>query len=455
MPSLMVVMVVLACGVAAATATEHSASALASFQWVTQVCSTCDRPGPGGGLRVVRANLANASAATSAEACAEACLAAPGGGCISFNLFGSACELNKYSEGYTVVTTPSSTPSQVWLRTTAPGSDDNAAQMPSSAKVPWQLVAPTGNVTVAQNGVLARSMEVSVDYLLRNYEVDDMLWWFRWRAQGMTGPSPPGRAQGWDRCTENLRKEAGKLCLKGSVASTFLMGAGGILRWPAPCCSRGGGDGSRSCCASRAELRRRFDAVLAGIEAAAEPSGFAAAFAENETMYRENPDYVLAWLTHGLLEADVALADGSGRALKIARGMIDWFSDVQKNWLLPEFMPPDRTITADVPPMYGANTGHQIYLISQGIIHHSRMATSAVGKQRDVDVIATLYQEDEWLAGLRAKDPAAIWQKKWFPHNYEVTAFEAYLDMYVLTGRCWHSLDLCRVCSPSFCMTRC
>lgn len=43
-------------------------------------------------------------------------------------------------------------------------------------------------------------------------------------------------------------------------------------------------------------------------------------------MYRENPDYVLAWLTHGLLEADVLLADGpaSGRALRIARGMIDW-----------------------------------------------------------------------------------------------------------------------------------
>lgn len=46
----------------------------------------------------------------------------------------------------------------------------------------------------------------------------------------------------------------------------------------------------------------------------------------------------------------------------------------------------------------------------------------------------TCLQEDEWLAGLRARDPTAIWQKKWFPHNYEVTAFEAYLDMYSLTG---------------------
>ena len=46
-------------------------------------------------------------------------------------------------------------------------------------------------------------------------------------------------------------------------------------------------------------------------------------------MYRENPDYVLSWLTHGLLEADVAAADGGGRALRIARGMISWFSSLQ------------------------------------------------------------------------------------------------------------------------------
>ena len=113
--------------------------------------------------------------------------------------------------------------------------------------------------------------------------------------------------------------------------------------------------------------------------------------------------------------------------------MIDWFSSLATNWLLPEFMPPDRT-TADVPPMFGADTGHQIYLISQGIIHHSRMATSSVGRQRDVDAIATLYQEDEWLRALAAKDPKAVWQKRWFPHNYEVTAFEAYFDMWVMTG---------------------
>ena len=98
---------------------------------------------------------------------------------------------------------------------------------------------------------------------------------------------------------------------------------------------------------------------------------------------------------------------------------IDWFNDLSKNTLLPEFMPPDRTIEVDVPPVFGANTGHQIYLISQGIIHHSRMATSKQGRQRDIDVIAQLYQEDEWLLQLIHKDTTGIWQKNWFPHNYE------------------------------------
>ena len=66
-----------------------------------------------------------------------------------------------------------------------------------------------------------------------------------------------------------------------------------------------------------------YKTVLDGIEKATAVSGFAAAFAENETMYRENPDYVLSWLTHGLLETEVVTADA--RALTIARNMIGLF----------------------------------------------------------------------------------------------------------------------------------
>ena len=64
-----------------------------------------------------------------------------------------------------------------------------------------------------------------------------------------------------------------------------------------------------------------------GIEKATAVSGFAAAFAENETMYRENPDYVLSWLTHGLLETEVVTADA--RALTIARNMIGLFQNLK------------------------------------------------------------------------------------------------------------------------------
>jgi hypothetical protein len=136
--------------------------------------------------------------------------------------------------------------------------------------------------------------------------------------------------------------------------------------------------------------------------------------------------------------------------------------------------------------------GHSIYLIKQGIIHNTRVARSPVGTQRDVQVAAELYTEEWWLEGLAAKNLSAVWQRHYFPHNCalpfcsshtrpgtlkafafthslqlqqspratsalprtqisppppppplhdehvfadEITAFEAYLDLYILTGR--------------------
>jgi hypothetical protein len=397
-------------------------SGLDAFSRRTSVCSTCTAPTGSQGLRVLDAECS--ATASSAERmtladCASTC--AGDAECVSFGYLESSgtCETYRFTERYNVTVDPQ--PWQYWLRKDTP----NVAPLsqPARVAVPPLLSTPKGNVTVAADGLFAKSMAISLDYLLRNYHVDEMLWWFRHRA-GQPQPNSTAGPHGWDRCVNNIRGGAGHLCLKGSVASTFLMGAGGLLRWPLP--------------AARAswvgELRRRFASVLAGIESATTPTGFIAAFAENETMYRENPDYVLAWLTHGLLEADVAASDDSGTAIRLARGMLDWFSSLGTNGLLPEFMPPDRTHPEDVPPVYGANIGHQIYLISQGIIHHSRMATTRLGRQRDVDVIATLYQEDEWLRALAAKDERAVWMKQWFPHNYEVTAFEAYFDMWTLTG---------------------
>jgi len=36
---------------------------------------------------------------------------------------------------------------------------------------------------------------------------------------------------------------------------------------------------------------------------------------------------------------------------------------------------------------------------------------------------------------LAARNLSAIWQRHYYPHNYEITAFEAYFDMYMLTGQ--------------------
>ena len=84
---------------------------------------------------------------------------------------------------------------------------------------------------------------------------------------------------------------------------------------------------------------------------------------------------------------------------------------------------------------FGQASGHMIYIQYQGIIKHTLMALSGAGTQADIDIVQDLYQEDWWLSALLARDPYhAIWHRQFFSHNYEITAYEAYLDMYVLTG---------------------
>ena len=43
-------------------------------------------------------------------------------------------------------------------------------------------------------------------------------------------------------------------------------------------------------------------------------------------------------------------------------------------------------------------------------------------------------REKWWLEELAARNVSAIWLRHFYPHNYENTAFEAYVEMYVLTG---------------------
>lgn len=249
---------------------------------------------------------------------------------------------------------------------------------------------------------------------LLSFSVDELLFPFRARA-GL--PQPPGAAcRGWD-CTKDW--------VEGSLLAQFLMGAGNHLQWQ-----------------EHPQLRAAMDALVAGVADCAQPNGFIMGFAEEKLATSEHPNYVLSWTVHGLLAAHGA---GSALALPLARRMMDLFNN---HTLLPTFLPPDggnppyQTPAGPPPPNFngvnrtgnGAETGHNIYLIKQGIIHNTQMALSPLGQQQDVDLVANLYEEDWWLQFLSSGDPASVWRRQWFSHNYEVTAFEAYLDMFVLTG---------------------
>jgi hypothetical protein len=63
-----------------------------------------------------------------------------------------------------------------------------------------------------------------------------------------------------------------------------------------------------------------------------------------------------------------------------------------------------------------------------------RLALSPVGQQQDIDTIALRYSEEWWLQQLAARNLSAIWLRSKYPHNYEITAVEAYMDLYQLTG---------------------
>jgi len=59
----------------------------------------------------------------------------------------------------------------------------------------------------------------------------------------------------------------------------------------------------------------------------------------------------------------------------------------------------------------------------------------AGGKPEDIQVIQRYYQEDYWLEGLAAHKTDVVWQYPYDrPHNYLITDFEAYLDVYRATG---------------------
>lgn len=73
-------------------------------------------------------------------------------------------------------------------------------------------------------------------------------------------------------------------------------------------------------------------------------------------------------------------------------------------------------------------------LWQKGIIHHTRTALSPVGQQQDIHVASELYAEEWWLEQLARRNRTAIWARSESPHNYEITAVEAYMDLFEMTG---------------------
>lgn len=249
---------------------------------------------PQSGVYAANADLIPPFNASTVADCLSQCLSY-GSACIHVNVCNQTgpllrCGIGGWSRQYTM--TPGDC--QYWQRV-RPRNDSRLvpAIQPS-------LTTPTGNVTL-HGGVLSAALATNIAYLL-SWNVDDLLYNFRKRA----GLPNPGHCVGWD-CTVDW--------VEGSLAGLFAMGAGGVLRW-----------------VEVPQLRTNLDALIAGIAACAEPSGYLMAFNESALAMDEHPDYTLSWTTHGFLEAAAA---GNTQALPLIRAMISYFNN---HTLLPTFL---------------------------------------------------------------------------------------------------------------------
>ena len=257
----------------------------------------------------------------------------------------------------------------------------DAVTDPSTWKAP-ELKARVPRTGIAlSGGVFETAMRNNIGYLLNSYSTDELLRQFYERAGKIANFKPQGRQKFWEED------------LAGSNAGRFLMGAGNTLRW-----------------IEDPELRRRLNVVVDGIAECRQADGYIMAYPEDTIFYSERAAYTRAWLTHGLLEAAYC---GNQKALPMLRGYYDWFNPQS---FLPEML-------------RGAIQG------GQGMVANTRVASSAIGKPADAQVIQRYYQEDEWLHGLARRQGRQIWQYPYDrPHCYLLTNLEAYLDMYLITG---------------------
>jgi uncharacterized protein len=260
---------------------------------------------------------------------------------------------------------------------------DNAGNVTTAAQwhpVSSRVAVPLSGVSL-ERALFRSAMENNITYLLSSFSVDEMLRPFRERAGKPVRSGLRQPIAFWDTS------------LPGSSAGRFLMGSANTLRW-----------------IDHPELRAWMNAVVDGIEECRSSNGYIMAYPEELILRSERGGYTRSWVTHGLIEAGYA---GNPKAFPLLRGFYDWFN--QCSWL-PKMM---RGGTQGV----------------QGMIANTRMYFTPAGKPEDIQVIQRYYQENYWLDGLSKRETGVVWQYPYDrPHDYLITDFEAYLDMYRATG---------------------
>ena len=245
--------------------------------------------------------------------------------------------------------------------------------------IPFAASAPTSGVKLT-GGRFRKAFENNIRFL-KGFDLDRMLYFYRLHA-GRPAPSVPYAYQSGHF----------EVNLKGQTAGEFLMGACTTLLWQ-----------------DDPALRAMADAVVAEIDACKDADGFLLPITREEWHTKEYPNYTRAWLTFGLLDAGYA---GNSRAFELARMMGDFFNHCD---LLPYVK--------------------EMNLGFQGILANTRLYTSPVGTQEDIDIAEKHYAEEWWLRQLIAGDHRAIYAHPGnHPHSTLLTSLEGYFDLYRATG---------------------
>ena len=258
------------------------------------------------------------------------------------------------------------------------------SQKKDKCKVDYQLATPKQDVELT-NGLFKTVFDNNVSLLLNKFDSDTILYNYRKRA-GVDAPGAP--LNGWEDYVQ------------GSIASAFLMGAGNSLQWT-----------------QNKSLQDKMDFVVGELDRLKEDNGFIMAYPENEYNRKENSNYVRSWMSHGLIEAAEA---GNETALPLLRNYLDWF------------------YKQDISTVVDNKKGYMpvqdsLWIPYQGMISGTRMYMTDYGTKKDIEIIKDYYEEDWWINQLIAGDDKAIYCRPEH-HCYEITALEAYLDMYKITG---------------------